>query len=1270
ITFADRETGIYRVNLDYFKQTKDGGVKEECKRKAFRKIAEFLKLKGYLHKKEEVLRKLEEYWREIESREWWEDSSALEERYKLEKYLEEIDIKEEMKGRIMEIVLYYHDLVLPLSFIKDKKVDFVVAIPFKGDKVEAKSIKGVIKAAAFGVRKYFPDKKVLILAVAGPYDSNVNEAKTSKAAQETFEEISSKNIEGFCFALVNKGKGWGMRAAIDLIAQLEVPFIFLDADLRQLRIEKNKKSRLYPTQPWKEEGIVIGLQPKSIKWLLTPILEGKDYVMSHYLRDPLDGTITNNIILPGIKAIFGLMMRQGIGGEFAGSPKLAKVMRDYLDNVEAMISDAMTYGIDICITIQAIINQLNIGEAFNTVKVHNPSEGKLGETYQKGGMFSEVTKAFFDRVIEYQDYWLNQKEEEIGKVEAEISEEKIIIPTLTNPQDVYPVVPEPVPFDWCRRIKEFEEIFKKDKPYNYEEEYKRIFMRHIQDLSLTDEEEESIYYRIKELVEKMQEEVCLYKVEFSPHLWAKIYYSVLLAYAQAESKEKREKIIELFKPLYYAKAASYACWYLRNFSFSDLESIKKFRENLSKEIEEILEKINNNQASKFLEVDISFEKLRGALVKGERYFYQQTEEFIRLRPYFIERWRQEIKKEKEVDLEKRIIKKLPIEFSFSSLNAFVETFPEKIREKYRYPEVMSLLYILAFFRGLSQEEQEFLLNKFSQEERLWIRDNLDKDWHEIIRNTSSSFQKEKVEEYIKVRNEIFENIRALKIASQILNKNGGLSEIIEKKEILEVIAGIKDAVLFEKDTIKALRDLEELLWGLRQINGVNVKVLRLPDGRIYIYDEYSLRKKALNKEEKLASTEEGLKHSIKLDFIREEGLFYGLIFEEKDEYEDLINLGIEILRILRDKKLLVWDKDKKIWRAKKILQRIIKITPSSLKEIYLATMNRPSALRRELEIELENHKIFNHQIPLVVIDDSKEEILRLNQETIKELKEKYQAPIIHLTGKDREKYQADIGEKLILEFSQKLNEGRLEKDTERILRDNKILADKEIILERMQEYINRNVFFHISGVRNFTVLIGKGSKVIMNIDDDAPAETYVLPYEEREKIRTERLKKREEVWQRLVKEVEERLGVKIENEEEFYRIWSQNIDEVKDLEEKYWGFSQDGKKGLISQAMEEIGCVDDLYIDKELKVTHQRYQSLMEPLPTYAIRLSDFIYKRPRVTKEDGEAFEVFPVDTIRIGEMIDKKVKEVDLPFVEKDLRGTQGLIVTEKERLKKKEE
>ncbi|OQX78886.1 MAG: UDP-glucose 4-epimerase GalE, partial [Candidatus Omnitrophica bacterium 4484_70.1] len=161
---------------------------------------------------------------------------------------------------------------------------------------------------------------------------------------------------------------------------------------------------------------------------------------------------------------------------------------------------------------------------------------------------------------------------------------------------------------------------------------------------------ESIYCKIEELVERMQEEVCLYKFEFSPQLWAKIYYSVLLAYAQVESEEKKEKIIELFKPLYYAKAASYACWYLKNFSSSDLESIKEFRENLSKEIEEILERINNNQTSKFLEVDISFEKLRRALIKGERFFYQQTEEFIRLRPYFIKRWKQEIKK--EADLEK------------------------------------------------------------------------------------------------------------------------------------------------------------------------------------------------------------------------------------------------------------------------------------------------------------------------------------------------------------------------------------------------------------------------------------------------------------------------------------------------------------------------------------------------------------------------------------------------------------------------------------------
>ena len=55
--------------------------------------------------------------------------------------------------------------------------------------------------------------------------------------------------------------------------------------------------------------------------------------------------------------------------------------------------------------------------------------------------------------------------------------------------------------------------------------------------------------------------------------------------------------------------------------------------------------------------------------------------------------------------------------------------------------------------------------------------------------------------------------------------------------------------------------------------------------------------------------------------------------------------------------------------------------------------------------------------------------------------------------------------------------------------------------EAFVEYLEKNVFNHISGVRNYTVLIVQAlvrlgmlarGDVVMSMDDDAPPETYLL----------------------------------------------------------------------------------------------------------------------------------------------------------------------------------
>ncbi|RKY39001.1 MAG: hypothetical protein DRP72_00730, partial [Candidatus Omnitrophota bacterium] len=622
---------------------------------------------------------------------------------------------------------------------------------------------------------------------------------------------------------------------------------------------------------------------------------------------------------------------------------------------------------------------------------------------------------------------------------------------------------------------------------------------------------------------------------------------------------------------------------------------------------------------------------------------------------------------------------IPLEFAQEDVKVeeFLGILPQLVKERCLYPEVITPLFKIAFIRNLPKIVQENILSMLEKEEREWLSRNLNKSLEEILTAIEERLgrklnEKEKVIRYIRVRDNIFSIARALKIGIETQNLNPQIiKEIVKNRDILKVIFEIKPAAIINRWDDKKMKLLKELLWSLRQIEGVSINVLELPDKRLYIYNEYVLKKQAIKQGLVIAQTTQGLEHLIVLDMIKKEGLFYDLLFPASyfKDIEDLIDLEKDLLLRILKEKFVRWDKKEKIWRGNDFAQRIIELEPPKLETIYLATMNRPQALRKELEVELENHKIFNRRIPIVVIDDSRQEILKINRETIEDLKVRYGREIVHITGEDREKYHKQIAEKLALEFSEKLRTGKLDEDIEQILKKNGILRNGEIVLEELKHYLEGNVFFHISGVRNFTVLIGKGESVIMNIDDDAPSETYLLRKEERASIRKERLDRKNKLIRELIEKVGERLEVDITNKEELYKIWTKNRENLYDLEEIYFGFSEDGRKGLIPQAMGEIVALESLYIDKEFRLTHQRYQSLMEPLPRYAVRMSDFVYKRPRLTKENMDVSQILPVNTIKVTSLVSRKVEDIYLPVVEKDLRGTQAIVITDKERLEKKE-
>ena len=67
------------------------------------------------------------------------------------------------------------------------------------------------------------------------------------------------------------------------------------------------------------------ITPEWLELLLKPVLEdGVDFVAPLYHRHKYDGTITNSIIYPLTRALYGKRVRQPIGGDFGFSGSLAK----------------------------------------------------------------------------------------------------------------------------------------------------------------------------------------------------------------------------------------------------------------------------------------------------------------------------------------------------------------------------------------------------------------------------------------------------------------------------------------------------------------------------------------------------------------------------------------------------------------------------------------------------------------------------------------------------------------------------------------------------------------------------------------------------------------------------------------------------------------------------------------------------------------------------------------------------------------------------------
>jgi len=369
---------------------------------------------------------------------------------------------------------------------KIKRADLVVGIPSYN---EADSIGFVVKQIDRGLAKNFNKYKAVIINV---------DNDSSDGTKEVFLGTKTKTPKIYISTPPGvRGKGNNFYNLFNYVIKLKAQAIaVVDADLESI------------TQEW-------------VDCLIKPILDGYDYVTPYYARSEYDGSITNHICYPLIYGLFGHNIRQPIGGDFSFSTQLAQYWLR-----QKWHKTTKKYGIDIFMTMNAILGGFKMAQVGLGAKIHKPSAPKLGP------MFSQVITTLFKNIFANRDKWLNlDKEKEVlyfGRKDLE-------------------------------------------KPQTLSIDYKGMKITSIFNFRTNEDIlrralSTSVFKRLKKMYDKE-------KIEIDDRLWCKVIYDALYAY---DKTDLNAGLIEALKPLYFGRFISFFKSTLeKSFEASEEEIVKQ-----------------------------------------------------------------------------------------------------------------------------------------------------------------------------------------------------------------------------------------------------------------------------------------------------------------------------------------------------------------------------------------------------------------------------------------------------------------------------------------------------------------------------------------------------------------------------------------------------------------------------------------------------------------------------------------------------------------------
>jgi hypothetical protein len=390
------------------------------------------------------------------------------------------------------------------------KADIMVGIPsFKN----AATIGYVVRAAHAGLVQFFPDlRPVLVNSDAGSPDGTqrvVVETEPPDYVQEILlvrprnrlhrVTLTYPEVDGVA------GKGAALRAIFEIAHALKVQaLVVVDSDLRS-----------------------IG--PDWIELLAGPILKGGfDFVAPLYARYKWDGTITNTVTYPLTRALYGLRVRQPIGGDFGVSGDL---VGHYLEQ-DDWTEDVSRFGVDIWMTTKAVAGGYAVCQARLGAKVHDPKDPGA----DLGPMFRQVVGTLLRLAVTHADAWQDVK----GSHDTPIYGFERIID------------PPPLRVDVVRLLHEFEagaQVFR--------ETWRQILAPHtadvVSELSSDAGRAASAILPGSDWTEDPRLGSGPPPFHFPDHAWARVLYDAIVA--TRDGGTTPERLAAALLPLYFGKVA-------------------------------------------------------------------------------------------------------------------------------------------------------------------------------------------------------------------------------------------------------------------------------------------------------------------------------------------------------------------------------------------------------------------------------------------------------------------------------------------------------------------------------------------------------------------------------------------------------------------------------------------------------------------------------------------------------------------------------------------